>query len=145
MLASRSNVSASPTATKRAKAFLLGERRVELEPLAHDQWRVVLDDLPIPMTFRETESTRTNAGYYDEELSSAQAVTAINFGPCARQGECFEVERTEDGWRGVCRWKTSATAMYNTVIYDLESIELRFVMDCSSVAVVWDHHTDLSS
>ena len=127
------------------RAFSLGGKRVAFERLGPSAWRVTVDGHAVPMTFRETESTSTNSGYYDSVLREDHLVQSLPVDALMAQREAFETEQSGESWKATCRWKASSVALYNTVIYDLETVTLRFPTDFSAVHIDWNHYSDTSS
>jgi hypothetical protein len=131
------------------KRFVLAGREISFEAYpGSDWWRVLVGGAPVPMTFRETESTVTSSGNsYDKELRPKQPVAWAPLGPCLRAPDSFQLSAGRDpkparGHRASCLWSAGHGEVQGTVLYDIESVILWFPEDLSRVDVEWDHHTD---
>jgi hypothetical protein len=113
----------------------------------HDRWRVLVDGLPVPMTFTETESDVSGAGlHYERVLRAPAAADWVALGTCVAQKIGFSVSSYRSTWRACCRWRPSkGITIYNTVMHGSELVELTFPTELNAVTVRWNHHSDGSS
>ena len=117
---------------------------LEREPMSSSsRWRLLVDDAPIAMTFRETESVLGNTGTRVKELAPAAPADWIRLPDLTDVS--FHVSRSsEGGWFAHCAMVTDRTEIYNTVVYSMESLSIRIPDDFGVAHVTWDHHLDMS-
>lgn len=120
----------------------IGDRRLVLVG-AGKEWWLQEGERRIPLRVRETESTLTNSRTHHKEIRAWRAVTAAPLGPLALSDE-VDVHSSGDGTRMVITTVTGKTAIYNTVIYEIDRLELTLTPDWSRAELWIDHHTDMS-
>jgi hypothetical protein len=123
----------------------VGDRTITFVP--HDGGhRIEVDGRPVPMLHSVTESRETNSGRYKDVLVQPRLVSAVPLAMLAEGRSQASVSRSSErpAW---CVYATAVTGraeVYNTAIYELQSISLQFPDDFSEVSVVTNTHTDLS-
>ncbi len=106
-------------------------------------WWLELDGRRVPMRLRITESTLGNSGTHDRELQGWRTVDTAPLAALAG-GDELQVRQVRGATQVVCTAVTSRAAIYNTVLYHIDRIEVTLTADGSRADVWLDHHTDMS-
>lgn len=120
----------------------VGDRRLRLVGAA-DRWWLQEGERRIPLRLRETESTLTNSQTHTKEIRRWHDAAVAPLGPLAL-GDDVEVRSDANGTRLVRTVVTGKTVIYNTVIYEMDRLELSLPPDWSRAEVWVDHHCDMS-
>jgi hypothetical protein len=128
------------------KSFEIAGRRVSFARSSETgSHRVLVDGEVVPMTFEETASRTTNAGDYRKVVVAAHAVEEVPLEDCLAAPTPFSLHSSPSGHRASCTWVSGKGEMYNTSIYEIDSVVLVFSIDFASVHVTRDRHVDTSS
>jgi hypothetical protein len=121
--------------------FELEGRRVALAERApaSKEFRVLVDGVPTPMEVTRTETDTGNLGTHTREVEARHPAPWVRI-------EGTPTEPQHRGPRAVYIYFQQPTGyIYNTSVWRSESVHLTFADDFSSVAVVVNESTDVST